>query len=277
MATLPSMAACRPGVVSLVTGAAGNIGRAVAVGLARSGSLVVAADLASATDALAETVRQCADAGPDDEVQHRAISFDVTNGDEVDAAFADVADTVGVPELVFNNAGYQGHFANLADYDLDDLNRVLAVNVGGVFAVLKTAGRTMRDGGVAGSIVNTASMAGVSGAPNMPAYSASKAAVIGLTKSAAKDFAPFNIRVNAVSPGFIGPGFMWERQVELQASVPSPYYADTVEHVAEQMIDMVPLRRYGSLDEVASVVLFLLSDASSYVNGVNVEISGGGA
>jgi len=101
--------------------------------------------------------------------------------------------------------------------------------------------------------------------------------VIGLTKSAAKDLAPFGIRVNSVSPGFIGPGYMWDRQVEQQASVPSPYYADTVAAVAQQMIDMVPLRRYGRLDEVASAVLFLLSSASSFVNSVNLEISGGGA
>ncbi len=146
----------------------------------------------------------------------------------------------------------------------------------GVFAVLQAGARLMRDGGRGGAVVNTASMAGVSGAPNMPAYSASKSAVVGLTKSAAKDLAPYGVRVNAISPGFIGPGFMWDRQVELQASVPSPYYADTVEEVATQMINLVPLRRYGSLDEVASATLFLLSEASSYVNGVNLEVSGGG-
>jgi NAD(P)-dependent dehydrogenase (short-subunit alcohol dehydrogenase family) len=118
-------------------------------------------------------------------------------------------------------------------------------------------------------------MAGVSGAPNMPAYSASKAAVVGLTKSAAKDLAPAGIRVNAVSPAFIGPGRMWERQVELQAAVGSQYYATDPADVAAQMIAMVPLRRYGSLDEVARVVAFLLSDEASYVTGVNIEIAGG--
>ena len=89
-------------------------------------------------------------------------------------------------------------------------------------------------------------MAGVSGAPNMPAYSASKAAVIGLTKAAAKDLAPHGIRVNAVSPAFIGPGRMWENQVARQAEAGSQYYATDPDAVAAQMIDMVPLRRYGS-------------------------------
>jgi NAD(P)-dependent dehydrogenase (short-subunit alcohol dehydrogenase family) len=131
--------------------------------------------------------------------------------------------------------------------------------------------------GRGGAIVNIASMAGVSGAPNMSAYSASKAAVIGLTKAAAKDLAPSGIRVNAVSPAFIGPGRMWETQVARQAEAGSQYFASDPAAVAEQMIGMVPLRRYGSVDEVARVVAFLLSGDASYVTGVNVEVSGGSA
>jgi NAD(P)-dependent dehydrogenase (short-subunit alcohol dehydrogenase family) len=135
----------------------------------------------------------------------------------------------------------------------------------------------MIDGGTGGSIVNIASMAGVSGAPNMPAYSASKAAVVGLTKATAKDLAPHGIRVNAVSPAFIGPGRMWETQVAQQAAAGSQYYAADPDAVAAQMIGMVPLRRYGSVHEVAKVVAFLLSDDASYVTGANLEVSGGSA
>jgi NAD(P)-dependent dehydrogenase (short-subunit alcohol dehydrogenase family) len=109
----------------------------------------------------------------------------------------------------------------------------------------------------------------------MPAYSASKAAVIGLTKAAAKDLAPMGIRVNAVSPAFIGPGRMWDTQVARQAAAGSQYYATDPDAVAAQMIELVPMRRYGSVHEVANVVAFLLSDAASYVNGVNLEVSGG--
>ncbi len=265
------------GTVALVTGAAGNIGRTVAVALARSGSQVVACDLDSATAGLEETVELCSKASSSSTPEASTLPFDVTDPPAVAAAFDRAVATVGTPTMVFNNAGFQGSFANLLDYDLADMQRVLAVNVAGVFTVLQAAGRVMAAAGTGGSIVNMASMAGVSGAPNMSAYSASKAAVIGLTKSAAKDLAPWNIRVNSVSPGFIGPGVMWDNQVNQQADVTSPYYADTPDDVAKQMIDMVPLRRYGSLDEVAGAVLFLLSPQSSYVNAVNLEISGGGA
>lgn len=266
--------------VALITGAAGNIGRAVALALARTDARLALADLPSSRPGLEETAARCAAAASE---SGRAggpaviVPFDVTDDAAVNAGVQQVVSEAGPPTMLFNNAGYQGRFANLTDYDLDDMRRVLAINVAGVFSVLQATAKTMRDGGRGGVIVNMASMAGVSGAANMPAYSTSKAAVIGLTKSAAKDLAPFGIRVNSVSPGFIGPGVMWDRQVAEQASVSSPYYADTVEDVAAQMINMVPLRRYGSLDEVASAVVFLLSDDSSYVNGVNLEISGGGA
>jgi len=163
----------------------------------------------------------------------------------------------------------------LGKRDLRDARRVLEVNVLGAMIVLAAAARAMIDGGAGGAIVNIASMAGVSGAPNMPAYSASKAAVIGLTKAAAKDLAPHGIRVNAVSPAFIGPGRMWDTQVARQAAAGSQYYASDPEAVAAQMIELVPMRRYGSVHEVANVVAFLLSDDASYVNGVNLEVSGG--
>ena len=125
------------------------------------------------------------------------------------------------------------------------------------------------------TVVIIASMAGVSGAPTMPAYAASMAAVIGLTKAAAKDLAPHGIRVNAVSPAFVGPGRMWDTQVARQAAAGSQYYATDPDLVAAQMIGMVPLRRYGSPHEIANVVAFLLSDDASYMTGVNLEVSGG--
>ncbi|MGI9666760.1 MAG: SDR family NAD(P)-dependent oxidoreductase, partial [Acidimicrobiia bacterium] len=157
----------------------------------------------------------------------------------------------------------------------EDIERVLNVNVAGVANVLQSAARTLRANKRGGSIVNTASMAGVGGAPNMLAYAASKGAVISLTKSAALDLAPFGIRVNAISPAFIGPGEMWDRQVQMQAEVTSPYYADDPAVVAQQMVDLVPLGRLGSVDEVAAAVVWLLSDESSYITGVNIPVSGG--
>jgi NAD(P)-dependent dehydrogenase (short-subunit alcohol dehydrogenase family) len=118
-------------------------------------------------------------------------------------------------------------------------------------------------------------MAGVNGAPNMPAYAASKAAVIGLAKSASRDLAPHGIRVNAVSPAFIGPGAMWDNQVARQAAAGSQYFSSEPDTVARQMIDAIPLRRYGSPAEVADVICFLAGDRSSYLTGVNIEVAGG--
>lgn len=109
----------------------------------------------------------------------------------------------------------------------------------------------------------------------MAAYGASKFAVVGLTETAAKDLAPHGIRVNAISPAFIGPGFMWDRQVQLQAEAGSQYFSSDSEIVAQQMIDSVPMRRYGGVDEIPGTVSYLLSDDASYVTGINVPISGG--
>lgn len=262
-----------PGDVLLVTGAAGNIGRSVAVAAARKGGRLVLADHPAASTGLDETAAACLAAGA--AATHFA-PFDVTNVDEVRTQLSAASAALGPATTVFNNAGYQGSFANIADYETNDMRKVLAVNVEGVFNVLQTAARELRSAGVSGSIVNMASMAGVGGAPNMSAYSASKAAVIGLTKSAAKDLASDGIRVNAVSPGFIGPGVMWDNQVQAQADATSIYFDDDPVVVAEQMLNSVPLRRYGSLEEVANTVMFLLSGQSSFLTGINIEISGGG-
>jgi NAD(P)-dependent dehydrogenase (short-subunit alcohol dehydrogenase family) len=250
----------------LVTGAAGDIGGAIAEELARTRNIVLA-DQAGRAEPLAQRAEVCRALGAD----VTTVTFDVTDERDAGEALAEVGPLTGV----VNNAGYQGIFAPVDRYPLDDARRLLEINVLGVMTVLAVAARAMVSKGQGGAVVNVASMAGVSGAANMPAYSASKAAVIGLTKAAAKDLAPAGIRVNAVSPGFIGPGKMWETQVAEQAAVDSPYYANDPETVARQMLELVPLRRYGSVQEVAAVVAFLLSDAASYLTGVNVEVSGG--
>lgn len=252
---------------TLVTGAAGDIGTAIARALAVRGHDLVLADHPVADARLAETVDRCRSLG----ARAECIAFDVMD----ESATVEVLEELRAVDGLVNNAGYQGVFSAIESYPLEDARRVLEVNVLGVMTVLAAVGRTMIAGGGGGSVVNIASMAGVSGAPNMPAYSASKAAVIGLTKAAAKDLAPAGIRVNAVSPGFVGPGRMWDTQVALQAAADTQYYATDPATVAAQMIDMVPLRRYGSAAEVATVVAFLLSDDASYVTGVNIEVAGG--
>lgn len=260
------------GRVALVTGAAGDIGRGIAVRLAAEGATVVASDLERAAAGLEATEQACRAAGA---VAVRSYALDVTDPGAVDAAVREVTAVVGPPDAVVTSAGYQGAFVTTAAYPVADLRAVLDVNVIGTFTVVRACAESLIAAGRSGAVVTLSSMAGVSGAPNMVGYASSKAAVLGLTRSAAKDLAQHNIRVNAVSPAFIGPGAMWDRQVELQAQTPSPYYADSSEEVAAQMIGQVPLRRYGTVDEVAAVVVFLLSDDASYLTGTNTKISGG--
>lgn len=261
----------RPPMTALLTGGAGDIAGAVAMTLAAARYRLVLADHSSTGSRLAERAESLRSNG----VDVRTTTFDVTDRADVRRAFTELAEQGVVADRVFNNAGYQGAFGPVDTIDSSDVIRVLAVNVLGALNVIAEASSVLKASAIPGAIVNSASMAGVSGAPNMAAYSASKAAVIGLTKSAAKDLAPARIRVNAISPAFIGPGVMWERQVAEQAQVGSQYFSTSPDEVARQMIAMVPMRRYGSTDEVAAVVAFLLSDAASYLTGVNIEIAGG--
>lgn len=259
------------GRYAFVTGAAGDLGRAAGVALAADGWGLLLTDHPTRAEQLDETRGACRAHG----VDCWAACCDVTRHDELEAGVAEFAQRFGTPTAVVASAGVQGEFAPVHTYDPAGVSRVLEVNVVGVFNTISVAARAMIDAGAGGAIATMASMAGVSGAPNMPVYSASKAAVIGLSKGAAKDLAPFGIRVNAVSPAFIGPGAMWDNQVARQAAVGSQYYDADPEVVARQMRDMIPLRRSGTPEEVADVVCYLVGDRSSYLTGINVEISGG--
>lgn len=256
------------GKTILITGGAGDIGRATAHRFAANGAAVVLLDLNEAK--MATVV---------DELKAHTVPVsaqpcDVTNADQVTQTFASAIAQFGQIDYVFNNAGYQGAFAKTDEYPAEDFQKVIDINVVGVFHVLQAAAQHMRDIG-GGAIVNMASYAGVVGPPNMLAYAASKFAVIGMTETAAKDLAPDKIRVNALSPSLIGPGILWTRQTELQAAVGSQYFAADPQQVEQQMIDSVPLRRLGSLEEVANGVAFLMSDEASYITGFNLEITGG--
>jgi NAD(P)-dependent dehydrogenase (short-subunit alcohol dehydrogenase family) len=261
------------GSIALVTGAAGDFGRTVSVRLAASGARLVLTDLAAVGDALEEARARCATMAGDAAVL--TVPADVTDAASVAALFDASVERLGVPDLVFNNAGIQGDIASLQDYSLDDFTKVMSINVTGIFHVLREAARRLRAAGRGGAIVNSASMAGVEGAANMPAYSASKGAVMSLTRAASKDLAPLGIRVNAISPCFIGPGRMWDLQTVRQAEAASQYYSTDPARVEQEMIGAVPLRRLGSLDEVANTVVWLLSDESSYLTGQNLVVSGG--
>ena len=254
-----------------MTGAAGDLGRAAAVALAADGWALALTDHPARAEVLEQTVAACAA----HDAETASAGCDVTRHAELTDTLRELAERVGTPTAVVANAGVQGGFAPIHAADPAAVSRVLEVNVLGVFNTVSVAARAMIDAGLGGAIATMASMAGVSGAPNMAAYSASKAAVIGLTKGAAKDLAPHGIRVNAVSPAYIGPGAMWDNQVERQAAVGSQYFAADPEVVARQMIDAIPMRRYGTPAEVADVICHLVGDRSSYLTGINVEVSGG--
>ena len=255
----------------MVTGAAGDLGRAACVALAGDGWSLFITDHPARAERLEATREACAASG----VEIVPAAFDVTDHDAVDQSVGTLAERHGVPTALVAGAGIQGDFAPVHDYDADMVRRVLDVNVVGVFNAVKVTAALMIRAGAGGSIIAIASMAGVNGVPNMPAYAASKAAVIGLAKGASRDLAPHGIRVNAVSPAFVGPGVMWDNQVAQQAAAGSQYYASQPEAAARQMIDAIPLRRYGSPAEVADVICYLAGDRSSYLTGINIEIAGG--
>lgn len=207
-------------------------------------------------------------------IKAEAFQLNITDVPAVKAAAEKVKASFGKIDYLFNNAGYQGAFTPAENYDPEDFKKVIDINVNGVFYVLQAVANIMAaDGG--GVIVNTASMAAHSGPPNMIAYGTSKAAVLHMTRIAAKDYAPKNIRVNSISPAFIGPGFMWTRQIELQAAAGSVYYDPNPEVVAKQMVDCTWLKRYGLIDEVIGPVTFLFSDDSSYLTGIDIQVTGG--
>lgn len=252
----------------LITGGAGDIGKATAQRFAGNGAGVILLDVNETRLA---------------EVSHELKNFnvpvgifhcDVTSTNSVRTAISEAVKEFERIDYIFNNAGYQGVFAKTDEYSDADFQKVIDINVTGVFHVLKAAAQHLRDSG-GGAIVNMASHAGVDGPPNMLAYTASKFAVIGMTQTAAKDLAPYGIRVNSLSPSLIGPGVMWTRQTELQAAVGSQYFDADPKVVERQMIDSVPMRRLGSLAEVANGVAFLMSDEASYITGFNLDITGG--
>lgn len=190
----------------IITGGAGNIGKETALRMASEGCNIALFDLQRCTAMMEEVKQTITEIAPN--VKVIAIACDVTNEDSVKESVDKVANEFGKIDYLFNNAGYQGLFVQTGNYPSEDFETVMKVNVTGVFYVLQAVVNHMKSANC-GSIVQTASMAGVSVPPNMLAYATSKAAVIGMTKVAAKDLAPYNIRVNCVSPAFIGPGLLF--------------------------------------------------------------------
>ena len=245
------------GKIALITGGAAGIGRATALTFAREGAKVVVADVM--VDGAKETVKLIKDAGGD----AAFVRADVSQAAEVEALVNQTIETYGRLDCAHNNAGVEGDMAPTHEYQEGEFNRVLRINLKGVWLCLKYEIPQMLKQG-SGSIVNTSSVAGLIGFPTMPAYVASKHAVAGLTKTAALEYAKSGIRVNAVSPGSINTG-MVDRMVEGK------------EGMREMILSLEPVGRQGTAQEVAESVVWLCSDAASFVTGHVMAIDGGWA
>lgn len=241
--------------IALITGAASGIGRATARAFAEEGARVIVLDVS--TEAGHETVQLVEEDGG----EAAFIKADVSQAEEVQAAIQTIIETYGRLDIGINNAGIAGPWTRVADLSFDDWERVLAINLNGVFYCMHYEIKQMLQQG-AGVIVNTASVAGLRGLANASAYSASKHAVVGLTKAAALEYARQGIRVNAVCPVFTRTP-LFEEMFEL-----NPNYE-------EKLKRNIPMRRYGTPENIADAIVWLCSDAASFVTGQAVPLDGG--
>ena len=243
------------GQVALVTGAGSGMGLVTAQAFAEAGAAVVLSDIneapvASAAEALTASGHQAL-----------AVSCDVADESQVAAMIARTVATFGRLDMAFNNAGVQVPASDAADEPAEHFDRVTAINLRGVWACMKHELHQMREQG-SGAVVNCSSLGGLVGLPGRAAYHASKHGVIGLTKSAALEYAPRNIRINAICPG----------------AIDTPMVAAMTGNRPDARANMAksqPTGRLGRAEEIAAAVLWLASPAASLVTGVALPVDGG--
>jgi NAD(P)-dependent dehydrogenase (short-subunit alcohol dehydrogenase family) len=242
------------GKVSVVTGAGRGIGEAIARALAFEGANVLVADISGQEEDVAASIGDAA----------VAVNVDVTSSDSVAAMIGSAVDRFGRLDVLCNNAGIDGPILPTADYPPEEFDRVVAVNLRGVFLGIHHAIRPMLASG-GGSIVNTASIAAHKAPPGIIAYCAAKAGVLGMTKAAAADHSREGIRVNAILPGII------ETPMYLQLREQHPEMHEIITAQAKQ----AAIGRTGKGEEIAATVVFLASDESSFITGVALPVDGG--
>jgi NAD(P)-dependent dehydrogenase (short-subunit alcohol dehydrogenase family) len=243
------------GQVALVTGAGSGMGLVTAQAFAEAGAAVVLSDInEAAVTAAAKTLSASGH-------QAMAVACDVADESQVAAMIARTVATFGRLDMAFNNAGVQVPPSDAADEPAENFDRVTAINLRGVWTCMKHELHQMRDQG-SGAVVNCSSLGGLVGLPSRAAYHAAKHGVIGLTKSAALEYAPRNIRINAVCPG----------------TIDTPMVAEMIRTQPDAMAGISktqPMGRLGRADEIAAAVLWLASPAASLVTGVALPVDGG--
>lgn len=248
-----------PRPVVIITGAARGIGLAAVGRFVDAGYDVVAVDLPGAPFDELPTV---ADGGP----SIHTVTGDVSSDDDWAHVIAECRDRFARLDALFNNAGIEGALGSMTDYPLAEFDRVMAINVRGVFLGMRHAVELMRETG-GGSIINNASNMGVKGSANIIGYSASKHAVVGLTRSAAIELAPM-IRVNAVCPSPTNTRMMWDMHDRIAADT-------TPDDFEQAFTATTPMGRFAEADEIADAVLFLAGSHSSFVTGAILPVDGG--
>jgi NAD(P)-dependent dehydrogenase (short-subunit alcohol dehydrogenase family) len=245
------MAGTMSGKVALVTGAGSGIGRAIALRFAKEGAKVVVADIV--VEGGQATVEMIHKAGG----EAFFVKVDVSKSAEVAGMVAETVEKYGRLDYAANNAGIDGGMAPTADYPEDSFDRVISINLKGVWLGMKYEIPAMlKQGG--GAIVNTSSVAGLIAVPNLIAYTASKHAVVGMTKATALEYAKMGIRVNAVCPGLIR----------------TPMIEEGAKEVIAAYTAMEPIGRLGRPEEIAAAVIWLCSDEASYVTGLPMAVDG---
>ena len=242
--------------VALVTGAASGIGLATATAFAEAGASVVLADYNE------KTVKAAAEDLASKGYKTLAVVCDVSDDSQVEAMVSKTLSTFGRLDAAFNNAGVQNELAGAADQTREDFDRVTGINLRGVWSCMKYELQQMRKQG-SGAIVNCSSIGGILGGAQRGTYHAAKHGVIGLTKSAALEYARQGIRINTVCPGLI------------HTAMADEMIAGGQKEAIDAMLKNVPVGRLGRPEEIASTVLFLCSDAASLIIGHTLVVDGG--
>jgi NAD(P)-dependent dehydrogenase (short-subunit alcohol dehydrogenase family) len=244
------------GKVALVTGAASGLGLAAAKAFAESGASVVLADWHE------KAVKDAASALAAQGHKTLAIRCDVSDGAQVEAMVAQTVAAFGRLDAAYNNAGVQNVLAETADTTREDYDRVMGINLRGEWSCMKFELRQMRKQG-SGAIVNCSSLGGLVGGAERGIYHAAKHGVLGFTKSAALEYAARGIRINAICPGLI------------QTAMSDQMVAEGQGDALKAMEKSIPMGRVGRPEEIATAVLWLCSEAASYVTGQSISVDGG--